>query len=227
MSAHTLWIRLALGAGFLAAIAWSQRATERPERSARLHLVVKSADTGEITPARVKHGAVMLTNGPLLDLTFEDGSEPGAAVEWAGGTRTIRGKARASWHRPVETVELVVNGNVVARRQAEGGAETVELSFQTSIAGSAWIAARAQAPSLPGEPAIGAHANPAYFLHHGAPPYQPEARRALAERWKAEAQYYRESPLVFSAPERRRELLDRVAATEAMLAAPPKPWRRN
>lgn len=175
----------------------------------------------------VRRGAVTLTNGPLLELIFEDGSGPGAIQDWAGDVKAIRGTARARWHRPLETLELVVNGAVVARKQADGGAATLELDFQTSIAGSAWIAARAAAASLEGEPAIRAHANPAYFLHDGEPPYKPEARRALAKRWEAEAQYYRESPLVFSSPERRRELLDHVAATEEMLAAPPKPWRRN
>ena len=175
----------------------------------------------------VRKGAVTLTNGPLLELSFEDGSGPGAVVDWAGDGRTIRGAATARWHRPVESVELVVNGSVVARKQAQGGASTVELRFQTSIAGSAWIAARAQAPSLPGEPEIRAHTNPAYFLHDGEPPYRQEARSALAERWKTEAQYYREAPLVFSTPERRRQLLDRVAATEGALAGRPKPWGRN
>ena len=175
----------------------------------------------------VRRGAVTLTNGPLLELSFESGEGPGAIVDWAGDGRMIRGRAVASWHRPIDVVELVVNGSVVARKQAEGGAESIEMDFQTSIEGSAWIAARAQAPGLPGEPAIRAHTNPAYFLHDGEPPYRREARAALATRWKTEAQYYRESPLVFSSPERRQELLDRVAATEQMLAAPPKHWRRN
>jgi hypothetical protein len=175
----------------------------------------------------VRRGAVTLSNGPLLELSFEDGSEPGSVVEWAGDGRMIRGKARASWHRPIDAVELVINGTVVAKKQAEGGAGTIELDFQTSIEGSAWIAARAEAPGLPGEPAIRAHTNPAYFLHDGEPPYRAEARAALAERWAAEAQYYRESPLVFASPEQRRELLERVAATEQLLAERPKPWRRN
>jgi hypothetical protein len=175
----------------------------------------------------VRRGAVTLTNGPLLELEFEGGEGPGAVVDWAGDTRMIRGRAKATWHRPIESVELVANGTVVARKEAEGGATTIELDFQTSIAGSAWIAARAQAASLPGEPSIRAHTNPAYFLHDGEPPYRREARAKLAERWKAEAQYYRESPLVFASPDHRRELLERVTATEKMLAAPPQPWRRN
>ena len=74
--------------------------------------------------------------------------------------------------------------------------------------GHGGCAIQGSAPSLEGEPAIRAHTNPAYFLRDGEPPYKPQARTALAERWQAEAQYYRESPLVFSSPERRRELLD-------------------
>ncbi len=175
----------------------------------------------------VRRGAVTLTNGPLLELAFEDGSGPGAVAEWSGDVRAIRGTALASWHRPIEAVELVVNGNVVARQQAEAGATELELRFQTSIAGSVWVVARAQAPSLPNEPEIRAHTNPAYFLHDGEPPYRPETRRALAERWGAEARYYREAPLVFSAPERRRALLERVAATERILAGRPQPWAKD
>ncbi|MBI1357103.1 MAG: hypothetical protein GC160_22405 [Acidobacteria bacterium] len=169
----------------------------------------------EAWAAGVKRGAVTLSNGPLLDFEVE-GCEPGASVEWSGATKTLKGRARAWFHRPLYDLEIVVNGEVVARSP-----RGEPLEFEAEIAASSWVAARVRAEELEGEPPIHAHANPVYFLQDGKPVYLKPARQALAARWDKEAQYYRNAPLLLSA-EQRRELLERVAATEKILASAPQ-----
>ncbi len=163
----------------------------------------------------MKRGAVTLTNGPLLDFEVE-GGEPGATIEWSGATKTLKGRARAWFHRPLHNLEIVVNGEVVAASPLGE-----PLDFSVEIAASSWVAARVRSEKLEGEPDIQAHSNPVYFLRDGAPVHLQPARQALAARWDKEAQYYRNAPLKLS-PDQRRELLDRVAATERILASPPQ-----
>ena len=165
--------------------------------------------------AGVKRGAVTLSNGPLLDFEV-DGREPGAVVEWSGATKSLRGRARAWFHRPLHHLEIVVNGEVVARSPLGE-----PLDFAVDVTASSWVAARVRAEKLAGEPDIQAHSNPVYFLRDANPVHLKPARQALAARWEKEAQYYRNAPLTLTA-EQRRELLERVAATERILASPPQ-----
>lgn len=176
------------------------------------------ASAYEAWAAGVREGAVTVTNGPLLEFAA-NGRTSGATVEWTGASRTVRGSARAAFHRPITALEIVVNGEVV-ESTADGGGEA-KLDFEIELDESAWIAARARAQSHEGEPEIQAHANPIYFLKDGAPVYRPAARRALAERWSAEASYYRTADLTFADPVQRQALLDAVAETEMRLSAPP------
>jgi len=90
------------------------------------------------------------------------------------------------------------------------------------IAAGSWVAARVRGENLEGEPQIQAHSNPVYFLQGGKPVHLAPARQALAARWDKEAEYYRNAPLEFADPAQRRTLLERVAATERILASNPQ-----
>lgn len=166
--------------------------------------------------AGVKRGAVTLSNGPLLEFSV-NGQEPGASVDWDGDSYTLKGRAEAWFHRPLRNLEIVVNGEVVARSPLGE-----PLDFSVEVAASSWVAARVRAHKHEGEPEIQAHANPAYFLRGGKPIHLTADRQALAERWNKEAEYYRNAPLEFDDPAQRRQLLERVAATERILASSPQ-----
>ena len=93
--------------------------------------------------AAVRAGRTFATSGPVLELLV-DGHEPGAVVSLpaSGGRLAVEVRARAA--QPViRSIELVVNGRVVASERAN--AETGELRLATNIAieAGAWIAARA------------------------------------------------------------------------------------
>jgi hypothetical protein len=160
-----------------------------------------------------------VTNGPLLDFTVQE-SGPGETIRWEGESLDAAGTASAAFHRPIEKIEIVANGRVVASRNGEGQNE-VSLPFRIPITKSTWIAARVQARHEEGEPEIWAHSNPVYLLRGGSPVYVEADRRALFERWEKEAEYYRNPALVFANESQRRELLSRVEQAREILSRPP------
>ncbi len=166
----------------------------------------------------VRRGAVVLTNGPLLELEA-DGGGPGAVVEWDGDERRVSGRARVAFHRPIESLEIVRNGEVIARQAGDGERTSLTLKFDVALDGSAWIAARAAAQTLEGEPTMQAHTNPAYFLREGAPVRVPAAREALRERWRSEVAYYQSAgELVFPSQREAAAFRELVDATTRALA---------
>jgi hypothetical protein len=116
------------------------------------------------------------------------------------------------FHRPIETLEIVANGQVVAARAGDGTATELTLPFSVDTSDSTWIAARASSPKLEHEPDIRAHTNPVYVLRGGRRVRVDAARRAVLARWEREAEYYRQGGLSFADESRRRELLEKVDA---------------
>ncbi len=170
----------------------------------------------------VRKGAVVVTNGPLLDFTVQDRA-PGDEIRWEGDSLEAAGTAAASFHRPIEKLEIVANGRVVASRAGADGATEITLPFKVPVKESTWIAARVKARNEEGEPEIWAHSNPVYLLKEGKPVYIAPDRRALLERWEKEAEYYRNPSLVFENEDQRRQLLSMVEQTREILSKPPVP----
>ena len=171
----------------------------------------------------VRRGAVLLTNGPLLEFSA-NGHSSGAVLEWNEETYTIQGTATAVFYRPIEKVEIVVNGEVVATRAGDGGSTEISLPYKVRIDASSWIAARAKAVSDPEGPEMWAHANPVYLLREGKAVYVAAARKAVHDLWEEETAYYKLPSLVFQKVEQRRELLDLVEETRKILRGPQPSW---
>jgi hypothetical protein len=95
--------------------------------------------------AAVRAGRTFATSGPVIELSV-DGHEPGdvLALPASGGHLEARVRARAA--QPViGTLELVMNGRVVARQDApNGGSDDLGLSARIEVRAGAWIAARAR-----------------------------------------------------------------------------------
>jgi hypothetical protein len=174
----------------------------------------------EAWAAGVRKGAVVVSNGPLLDFSVRERG-PGEVIRWDGEAIEAEGVASAVFHRPIQKIEIVANGQVVASREGSGEATELSLPFKVSLRESAWVAARVQARHDEGEPEIWAHANPVYVLKEGKPAYVAADRRALLERWEKEAEYYRNPELVFANADQRRELLGMVEQTRKILSEPP------
>jgi hypothetical protein len=199
-----------------------------PERT-----LVKADDPTDGAPGRsaydawvegVRRGAVVVSNGPLLDLVV-DGRGPGAVVELGQEPKSITGEARAVSYRPLEALEVVANGRVVRSVEGDGTKTELRLTFTLPSTGSVWVAARVRARREGNEPVIQAHANPVYLLRDRSPVHDKAARRAVAERWRRDAEYYRGGGLFFADPGQRRELLARIDEATRVLERDPEPWR--
>jgi hypothetical protein len=88
----------------------------------------------------VRSGRTFLSGGPLLTLSV-DGCEPGDTVSLSGpGTVTVHAAVRSIF--PLHSLEIVRNGEVVARVEADGGRQA-EINEELRIDGNSWIACRA------------------------------------------------------------------------------------
>ena len=170
----------------------------------------------------VLRGAAVLTNGPLLDFEVH-GKESGSIIPWTGAAHTVTGVAKAVFHRPLEKLEIVCNGKVVASQSANGAKE-ISLPFQFPIQESSWIAARVQSPSLRPGLEIWAHSNPVYALKNGKPVYVKADREAVRDQWEKESEYYRTAGLVFADERQRTEFFRLVEQTSQILRGPQPPW---
>ena len=164
----------------------------------------------------VRRGAVVVSNGPLIDFAVE-GRSPGDTVEWDGALLEVRGTARAASFRPVESIEIIRNGEVVARAPGDGTGSEQQLDFRLELRESSWLAARVTARAIEGEPEIQAHTNPVYWLRGGAPVRVDSAREAIRTRWREEAAYYLSGSLEFPDNRSRREFEAAVEETSRIL----------
>ncbi|MCH2172985.1 CehA/McbA family metallohydrolase [Myxococcota bacterium] len=91
----------------------------------------------------IRNGRTFVTNGPILDFTI-DGAGPGEEVRLEGpGEVEIRGRVRFDPNRDdVKILELVRNGEVVARAWREPASDQIELSLSQRVLEPAWFALR-------------------------------------------------------------------------------------
>ena len=153
-----------------------------------------NGDPYQAWAAGVRSGSVVVSNGPLVEVELDA----------AKATAT----ARARFYRPLTRLDVIVNGSVAASVTGSEGRTELGVSANLPPGVSCWVAAHAVATSLPGEPAIQAHTNPAYVLRDGKPVLFPGVRATLAARWEKEVEWYRSAQLVFPGERERREFFD-------------------
>jgi len=139
----------------------------------------------------VREGNVAVTNGPLVEMTVDE--------------KTGRVEAKAGFFRPLEAVEVVRNGEVVARTAGDGSAMRLTASAEIARGESCWVAARVKARKLEGEPDIQAHTNPDFLLADGKPVRVEAARRAVREKWARQLEFYRGADIRFPDEAGKRE----------------------
>ena len=117
----------------------------------------------------VRGGAAVVSNGPLLDLTI-NGRGPGAVVNWVENSTEVKAVAEAWFSRPLERLELIVNGRVLTSQVGDGKSRHLTLTAAIPLNASSWIAARVRGQGREGEPERWAHTNPVYALRTALPP---------------------------------------------------------
>jgi hypothetical protein len=175
-----------------------------PERT-----LVKTRPGGspyEAWAAGVRSGNVIVSNGPLVEVSLDQATSTATAT--------------ARFFRPLEKLEIVRNGEVVASAPGDGRRTTLSVSAKLPDNESCWVAARTSARKLQGEPDIQAHTNPQYLLRNGKPVMVRSAREALAARWESELNHYRRAGLIFATKAQESSFFDQAERALAELRRP-------
>jgi hypothetical protein len=165
-----------------------------------------AASPYEAWSAGVRAGNVVVTNGPLLEIQVDK------------NTRTAG--ATASFYRPLEKLDIVSNGKVIASTPGDG--KLLKLTASVKIDGneSFWVAAHAVANKNAAGPDIQAHTSPVYLLNADAPVFVRSAREAAVKEWANQLSYFKGAGMVFRDPANQKEFFDRAEKTGAELRRP-------
>ena len=120
----------------------------------------------------VKAGRTFVTNGPLLTMTA-DGFGPGSVLTLTPEGRPIPVRIEAKRTVPIDRVELLLNGAIVASKETSGNRQSAVLETELLPTSSAWLAARCWGKDrLPDGQCVYAHSSPIY-LKNGGPLLPP------------------------------------------------------
>lgn len=112
----------------------------------------------------VRAGRTVTTSGPFLNLTV-DGHTIGAHIDIGVGRTHLEVEAWASGIHELSALEIVHNGTVVARRDADPGSREIRLKERIKVNGG-WLAARAWGPGRAWHVwpiQVAAHTSPVYL----------------------------------------------------------------
>ena len=128
----------------------------------------------------VRAGRTFTTTGPLLDLRV-DGQAPGDELRMPEGGGTVEVQAHAESVLPFDELQIVVNGEIVARQSAERTHPGARASLREKIRlqGSTWIAARCASQNLIWltfmPTCVAAHTSPVYVRCGDSDVFSPSA----------------------------------------------------
>ena len=111
-----------------------------------------------------KQGNSFATNGPLVFLTV-NGREPGSVLKLPSAPKSLRVEAESSSHVPMDNLEIIRNGEVIASVPATGDRRVLKFTGDIPIHASSWVAARVNGPGhrfVPNDRRLFAHTNPVY-----------------------------------------------------------------
>jgi hypothetical protein len=100
----------------------------------------------------VRAGRTFITNGPLLALEV---------VGHAPAVAAVRAEARSAG--PLDRLEVLAQGTVLASQVASGDRRTVAVEAEFSPVEHTWIAARCRGASQPDQPPLFAHTSPVFL----------------------------------------------------------------
>jgi hypothetical protein len=112
--------------------------------------------------ANLRTGRSFVTNGPMLEIAV-DSQGPGGTVRLAT-PRDVNIVARASAQFPLDQVEVVVSGKVVATGTLASDKLSAQIEAPVKIPRSGWLSLRARGPGHPDHTggALEAHTSPVY-----------------------------------------------------------------
>ncbi len=125
----------------------------------------------------VRSGNTFVTSGPLLFFQA-DGRAPGQEITLRAGGGTLEVHASAQSFVPFHRLEVVLNGRVVASRDAASGTREMTLTEKIHVPGPGWLAARCSSqlgPVTSWEFMVQAHTSPVYLTVPGQELFSQDA----------------------------------------------------
>jgi hypothetical protein len=164
----------------------------------------------------IKAGRTFATNGPLLALTV-NGREPGDQIAFPLGSHSITVHAAMHSIVPVEHLELVQNGKVVASVPLAADHKSASATLKVAVERSGWITLRAWSehatpPVLDIYPF--ATTSPVYLTIAGIPPRSPEDARFFID-WVDRLREGAERHTGWNSDEEKRSVLDLLGRARA------------
>jgi len=145
---------------------------QAPPGCNRVYVYAPEGLTVQSFYSALRAGRSFATNGPILSFTV-DGKAPGETVGVRAG-RPLRVVSEAQAREPINTVEIVANGRIVA---STGGSR---LEAEIDPGNLTWLAARC---TLKTEVTVRlAHTSPVY-LSGEKPTWDPAEDRAFFRKW--------------------------------------------
>jgi TolB protein len=163
--------------------------------------------------AAIKAGRTFMSTGPLLFLDVA-GREPGDTIAVAAtGPTSLRVSANAQSITPLDSLQILVNGDVVRTVAAAADKSRIAFNDTVSLPAGGWIAARVLGPHSRyiGDDYAFAHTSPVYVIRGGRRYVKAEDVQFLAQtmdaiwarvqgsRWRSDAERDRFKAAVDSA----------------------------
>ncbi len=166
--------------------------------------------------AGLKAGKTFATNGPLLSFTL-DGREIGDEIALAPGARTLTARVEMRSLVPVEKLEIVSNGAVVATVPMSAGGTRADATLPVPAGGSGWYVLRAWSAGA-AEPVLDiypyATTSPIYVTVGGRPVRSaPDANFFV--RWIERLESAAAAHAGWNTAAEKSEVLERLAAARA------------
>ncbi len=173
--------------------------------------------------AGLRAGRTFATNGPLLELAvrprgMQAWSEPGDTVTLGPGRHDLEARVWLRSIVPLDRLEVVGNGAVVASVPLTGDRTSAEATVRLPVAGSGWLVLRAYAerarhPILDVYPF--ATTSPVYVTVEGAPVRSAEDARYFLD-WIDRLRAFVERHPGFNTESERQAVLARLAAARVV-----------
>ncbi len=167
--------------------------------------------------AAIKAGRTFATNGPLLTFTLE-GREVGDEVALPAGGRTLAAKVSLRSIVPVEKLEIVSNGVVVATVPLAVGGMRADATISLPVTKSAWYTLRAWSANAV-EPVLDiypfATTSPIYVIVDGVPIRSADDAKYFVA-WIARVEVAAAAHGGWNDEKEKSEVLQRLAAAKAI-----------
>ena len=179
----------------------------------------EAAPTFDAWSAAVRAGRTFATSGPVIELAV-DGHEPGDVLSLpaSGGHVEVQIHARAA--QPIiGSVEVVMNGRVVAREDAPRATTELGLSTVIEVGAGAWIAARSRSDhqiQSAYRTSMAAHTSPVYVDVRDRPLFVRDDAEAILQVIDGTVRWL-ETMAVIADPAVRARMSAQIAADGATI----------